>query len=333
MPRAALAALALTVGAGLTAAGCSTGSDAVPVAAARPPVLGPGCGRAPVPGPTASAPFGDVVQSIQVGGTTRSYRLAVPARYRGRVPTPLILLFHGSGSDAVQQSAYSQLPARGAADGYLVATPDALGGRWDLARPGTASADQQFVTALLADLGSRYCIDRDRVYAAGISLGSEFAALMACAPANHVAAVGLVAAEYLVRPCTGPVPVLAFHGTADPIVPYADGATGRSVPGVPVVGAVSDLAAWARLDRCAPAPRIDHPAEGIVRRTWQHCDPGSSVTLYTVVGGGHTWPGSPVVLPAAEFGPTTEAVSATGLMLRFFGRTVHPGAGPAPAGG
>jgi len=269
------------------------------------------------------------VQSIQVGGTTRSYRLAVPARYRSRVPTPLILLFHGSGSDAVQQSAYSQLPARGAADGYLVATPDALGGRWDLARPGTASADQRFVTALLADLGSRYCIDRDRVYTAGISLGSEFAALMACAPANHVAAVGLVAAEYLIRPCAGPVPVLAFHGTADPIVPYADGATGRSVPGVPVVGAVSNLAAWARLDRCAPSPRIDHPAVGIVRRTWAHCDPGSSVTLYTVDGGGHTWPGSPVVLPAAVFGPTTEAVSATGLMLRFFGGTSYRNPGGA----
>ena len=194
------------------------------------------------------------MQSVRAGGTTRSYRLAVPDHYRSTTPTPLILLFHGSGSDAVQQSAYSRLPARGAAAGYLVATPDAVGGNWDLAAPGTPTGDQQFVTALVADVGRRYCVDRNRLYAAGISLGSEFAALLSCDPANHLAAVGLVAAEYLVRPCTGPVPVLAFHGTADPIVPYADGATGRSVPGVPVVGAVSNLTAWARLDGCAPRP-------------------------------------------------------------------------------
>ena len=167
----------------------------------------------------------------------RTYRLAVPADYRARRPTPLILQFHGSGSDAVQQSAYSGLPAAGAAAGYLVATPDAVGGNWDLAAPGTPTADQQLVAALESDLADRYCVDRTRIYAAGISLGSEFATIVACDPADHIAAVGLVAAEYLLRPCPGPVPVLAFHGTADPIVPYASGATGRSVPGIPVVGA------------------------------------------------------------------------------------------------
>ena len=265
-----------------------------------------------------------MVQSIAVDGVTRAYRLAVPVHYRRDVPSPLILLLHGSGSDALQQSAYSQLPARAAAAGFLVATPDAVGQNWDLAAPGTASPDQRFVTALLADLGSRYCVARDRVNAAGISLGSQFAALMACNPANHIAAIGLVAAEYLIRPCPGPVPVLAFHGTADPIVPYANGATGRSVPGVPVVGAEQNLAAWARLDGCAVEPRLDRPAPGIVRHSWPGCRRRTSVTLYTVVGGGHTWPGSPVVLSPAVFGPTTEAVDATGLMLRFFGATPLP---------
>jgi len=173
----------------------------------------------------------------------------------------------------------------------------------------------------MADLASRYCVDPARVYAAGISLGSEFSALMACNPANHLAAAGLVAAEYLVHPCPGPVPVLAFHGTADPVVPYGDGATGASVPGVPVVGVQRNLAAWARLDRCSPVPRVDHPAVGIDRQVWTGCRAGSSVTLYSVVGGGHTWPGSPIVLAEQVFGPTTEAVSATGLMLRFFGGT------------
>jgi polyhydroxybutyrate depolymerase len=310
---------------GTAAAACSS-TPTASAPAAHPVALGPGCGRVPDPGPTTAAAFGDVVQTLVVDGATRTYRLAVPGGYRRDVPTPLILLFHGSGSTAAQQSAYSQLPARAAAAGVLVATPDALGGRWDLARPGTPTPDQALVTALLSDLGARYCIDRDRIDGAGISLGSQFAALMACNRSNHLAAVGLVAAEYLIRPCRGPVPVIAFHGTADPIVPYADGGTGRSVPGIPVVGTVTNLSAWARLDGCAARPRVDPVTPSVVRRRWTSCRAGSSVSLYSVVGGGHTWPGSPVVLPAAAFGATDHSIDATDLMLRFFGSM------PAPTG-
>ncbi|HEX7443229.1 MAG TPA: PHB depolymerase family esterase, partial [Acidimicrobiales bacterium] len=204
--RTALAGLvALAAATGF--AGCSsTGSPARSGTAAssttsHADALGSGCGRAPDPGPTTSAPFGDVAQSVSVAGTPRTYRLAVPTTYRRDRPTPLILDFHGSGSNAVQQSAYSQLPAEGASAGYLVVTPDARDGNWDLAAPRTQTDDQRLVAALESDLGARYCVARSRIYAAGISLGSEFATIAACDPANHIAAVGLVAAEYLLRPC------------------------------------------------------------------------------------------------------------------------------------
>ena len=59
----------------------------------------------------------------------------------------------------------------------------------------------------------------------------------------------------------------------------------------------------------------------VVRRTWPHCTAGSAVVLYSVIGGGHTWPGSPINLGGA-FGATTRHVDATGLMLAFFAR--HP---------
>lgn len=307
--------------AGLTV-GCGSASSTATTTTTHPVTLGSGCGRVPNPGPTSGATFGDVVQTLVVAGTPRSYRLAVPASYRAIRPTALIFDFHGSGSNAIQQSAYSQLPKVGADAGYLVVTPDAIGGNWDLAAPGTATADQQFVTALESELGARYCVDATRTYAAGISLGSEFATITACYPANHIAAVGLVSAEYLLRPCPGPVPVLAFHGTADPVVPYATGATGLSVPGIPVVGAVQNLEAWAELDHCRANPVISTPAPQITRSEWPGCTGTSSVILYSVLGGGHTWPGSPIVLPAAVLGPTTEAVSATHLMLAFF--RAHP---------
>src|ERR1700730_16596549 len=80
----------------------------------------PGCGRAPQPGPTTHrGATGDVVQSLRVGGLTRTYRLAVPVGSRSSSPVPLILLFHGSGSDALEMSVYTRMPARGAQLGYL----------------------------------------------------------------------------------------------------------------------------------------------------------------------------------------------------------------------
>ena len=209
----------------------------------RSPVTGP---RPPSPGiwsrPSVSAPSPAV--------TGWPFRPATAAS----VPTPLILLFHGSGSNAVQTSVYTQMPKRASRAGYLVATPDGVDGKWQVSAPGATTDDLEFVSALIADLSARYCVDRTRIYAAGISLGSEFSAIVGCTPADHIAAVGLVAAEFLLRPCTGPVPVIAFHGTADPIVAYRSGATGAALPGIPVIGVEQNLAHWARLDRCRAPP-------------------------------------------------------------------------------
>ena len=41
------------------------------------------------------------------------------------------------------------------------------------------------------------------------------------------------------------------------------------------------------------------------------------VKLYEVEGGGHTWPGGPV-LPPAIFGPTNQDIDATARILNFF---------------
>jgi polyhydroxybutyrate depolymerase len=83
---------------------------------------------------------------------------------------------------------------------------------------------------------------------------------------------------------------------------------------------VQNLAAWAALNRCRAGPTVRRIASSVVERSWTGCRVPDSVLLYTVVGGGHTWPGSPITLPASVFGPTTEEIDATGLMLGFFGR-------------
>ena len=65
-------------------------------------------------------------------------------------------------------------------------------------------------------------------------------------------------------------------------------------------------------------------------RQYQACPPNVAVELYTINGGGHTWPDAVIDLPEATFGPTTHEISANDLMWQFF--EAHPLGGP-PVGG
>jgi polyhydroxybutyrate depolymerase len=57
------------------------------------------------------------------------------------------------------------------------------------------------------------------------------------------------------------------------------------------------------------------------------CRDGAEVVLYSIRGGGHTWPGGPQYLPAFIIGKTSRQIDATSVIWSFF--EAHP----KPAGG
>ena len=77
---------------------------------------------------------------------------------------------------------------------------------------------------------SKYNIDPGRIYANGLSNGGGMSYLLGCALSDRITAIGGVAGAYAfpLEEChpSRPVPMIAFHGTADPIVPYQGGASG-----------------------------------------------------------------------------------------------------------
>jgi polyhydroxybutyrate depolymerase len=241
--------------------------------------------------------------------------LSVPRTYRSRRPTPLILLFYGFDSDPAQFSALTHLPARGSADGYLVAVPHTQSGEseWQFSGHGT---DASFVDALVGSLERRYCVDRNAIFAAGFSAGAAFTIAYSCAHQHQIAAIATVAVEFQLG-CTRPMSILAFHGTDDPLVPYDNGAVGLSLPGVKVRGTLLNMGDWARLDHCRTSLRRAQVGSQVIRRQWAGCADGTTVVLYTILGGGHSWPGAD---PAKAVGLTTEQVSATAQTLSFFSR-------------
>jgi polyhydroxybutyrate depolymerase len=273
-------------------------------------------------GRAATAPGGSE-GTIRVGDTDRTYLLHVPASYDPAEPMPLLFNFHGHGSSAAVQMAYADFRPLAEREGFLVVAPEGQGSprRFTLLGATATEADDVDVAVQILDhLESQLCIDEDRVYATGMSNGGALSSVIACRAHDRFAAVGAVAAMIFVPPCDAPAPIVGMMGDADPIVPYAGGrVTCCGNPHFAAVGAT--FASFARTSGCDETPDELRPMPTIARRVWTGCDAGGAVELYTIEGGGHTWPGSPFNA-SVGLGATTNELTATDTLWAFF--DAHP---------
>jgi polyhydroxybutyrate depolymerase len=272
-----------------------------------------GCGVARAAGTTEA--------TLKFGGLDRTYRLTVPRQVDGTTPLPLVLNFHGLGGNALQIERYTRIVEYADRYGFIAATVDGTGEprQWTLVRNGAVD-DAGFVRELIDVLSGELCIDPQRIYAMGISDGAFFTSTLACDLNDRLAAVAVVAGEPFVAPrCAGkaPMPVLAFHGTGDTIVPFEGGF--GSLNGVRFRGARDNVKDWSRYNGCAPELQSQRIAPDVLLESYEGCRSGADVQLYVIEDGGHTWPGASEVRPN---GSTTQSIDATELMLQFF--LAHP---------
>jgi polyhydroxybutyrate depolymerase len=356
---ATAASTAATSNSSASDAARSTTSVAHPSPAAEPsvttlPVLpSVGCSR-----PASPAVTNERVD-LSVNGAPRWYLLTTPAPGApvvpasasvtasspgAPIPRPLVLDFHGLDEGAVLHSETTQFGALGQKDGFVVAFPNGSGTpvQWDTTSHSPTNADLVFVKTLLAQIEASQCIDTSRVYASGFSDGSFMASLLACTMSDTFAAIGAVSGLQLDPPChtTRPVPVITFHGTADPIL-YFNGGIGTATlkrliglsgsagssttsttqplqldgPGVPAT-----VKAWAVKDGCRTSFTDTTVAPKVILRTYP-CPKGTAVEFYIILGGGHSWPGSQYSQSISSItGTTTFAINATDLIWAFFQR-------------
>lgn len=248
----------------------------------------PGCGL------PSAGPGKYPGRTLDVGGVVRSYDLLVPAGHDQAVPAPLVLNFHGLLGNPAQQADLSNFDAIGDARGMLVAYPAGIGNSFNTgACCGDAQAmdvdDVGFARALVEEISRVYCVDPRRVYATGMSNGGHMAHLLACVAADVFAAAASVTGVLQLPPAecapARPISILDFHGTGDLIVRY-DG----SGPGYPPV--LEMMQGWAARDGCDPASAVVFDQGDMRCETWPNCRAAVEVTLCTIDGGGHCWPGS-----------------------------------------
>jgi polyhydroxybutyrate depolymerase len=278
---------------------------------------------------------GDHQRSLESDGRTRTYLIHVPPGCDTSRPMPLVLVLHGGGTNAKTMVRFCGLNETADRAGFLAVYPSGTGRNpnfltWNA---GTCcgeaqrqnSDDVSFIRAVLDDLASITPIDEGRVFAAGMSNGGMLAYRLACELSDRIAAITSVAGPMAIDDCRPdrPVSILHFHGTADEFAPYAGGRGPKSMIATEFRPVDSYLQFWVTANGCPPTgtatrivPSDDAGGLAVDRQSWGPGREGSEVVLYTIHGGGHTWPGR---VPLASYlGPATTAISANDLLWGFF---------------
>lgn len=238
--------------------------------------------------------------TMQFNGERTTYLLHLPKSYVKGKTYSLVVNFHGLGSAAIKHQHYCQLDNIADKEGFIAVYPQSYHEAWN-AGLGFKSYmaghdDIAYFNALLDTLEAAYSINKNRIYATGVSLGGTFTYRIACEMSNRIAAVasvsGLMSDSTLIY-CTPErnVPILHIHGTKDHIMRY----TGMKQ----AYGAEEVVKIWALKNQCENKPdTINVPNTSKKDRTtsilikYTHCTNGSEVWFYKIYNGGHTWPGA-----------------------------------------
>jgi polyhydroxybutyrate depolymerase len=178
--------------------------------------------------------------------------------------------------------------------------------------------DVGFVRAALDDAAQLVRVDRDRVYATGLSNGGMMSYRLGCEAAHDFAAIAPVGATSVLDACapSEPVSVLHVHGTADENVPFDGGPGAKSAQRVPpdYPPVMRGVEQFAGADGCEP-PTTERLGS-ITTTRFASCASGAAVVVVNVDGGGHSWPGGERISPILD--PPSDAYDATERIWEFF---------------
>lgn len=280
--------------------------------------------------------------SIPVGNVKRTYLLYEPEN-KSKALRSLVIALHGGGGMGehmikLTKERFNQLADR---DGFLVAYPDAIEKQWNDGRINTTSRgktpnenkdDVGFISALIDDLIQNKGVDPKRVFVTGMSNGAMMTYRLACELSGKIAAAAPVAGNITegVSACAphNPVSMLIINNTRDPLVPWnggdVTGPFGRKKLGK-VLSVKSSVDFWVKNDGCNQTPELttipDKNTEDgstVTVKKYENGKNHTAVYLYTVEGGGHTWPGGLPYFTEGLVGKTNMDFNACDTIWEFF---------------
>ncbi len=257
--------------------------------------------------------------TIDLEGAFRTFNVIVPSSYSPHVPTPLVLHFHAFTLSPDGQEWMTGMAKSAEKNGFILVYPAGTGipssfngGACCGGAQSSNVDDVGFASKILDSVEASICVDKHRVFATGLSNGGFMSHRLGCELSSRIAAIAPVSGVIGVTACnpSRAMPVIEFHGINDPIVPY----NGQSLFGWPSVQDTVD--GWSRRNHCTGLPIQTMRTRSVECVTKGDCEGGAEVTLCSITGGGHAWPGGlSSEVNASEF-------SANDQMWSFFKR--HP---------
>ncbi|KAL1310539.1 hypothetical protein AAFC00_000820 [Neodothiora populina] len=266
--------------------------------------------------------------NIESGGDKRTFLINLPNGYDSNTAAPLIFSFHGNGGNALAQSNTDYFTNETWNPNSIVVYPDGITGWTGAPYHNDKYDDVLFTADMLDQLSSDLCIDTNRVYCAGKSIGGGFCNVLACDDkmSASIAAIAPVSGAFYTTPSDSSfssnckpahqMPILEFHGQDDPIIPY----DGGKINGVDLPAIGEWAQDWTQADGCAsnPSPQNEHLNNSKVMLAQYSCNGSTNVVShYSIDGLGHTWPSTEYNLE--NFGVGTY-LDASPLILDFFSK-------------
>ena len=279
---------------------------------------------APVLGP------GEHTRTVTIEKRERSAIVHVPPSYDPRKPMPVVLVYHGASMNAKSMVYLTNLNETADKEGFIAVYPNGTGiGDFLVWNAGgqtlNVADDVAFTNKLLDDLESVFRVDKKRVYACGMSNGGMMCYRLAAELSDRIAAIAPVSGTTCVNDVKPKraVPIVHFHGTDDFLVPM-DGPNKNLPLLIRFQSLDSTIQTWLKCNRCKETPDVKELPNlaadklPVTRKVYAAEKNGADVVVYTIDGGGHTWPG--MGRHAPFLGKTTFNISANELMWEFFKR-------------
>ncbi len=262
--------------------------------------------------------YGSIISS----GKKRRYLLYVPHSYDPHKPVPLVISLHGYKDYPARQMRKSGWNRLAEEEGFIVVYPWGSGipfgwKYYDYLDPSkNPTPDIIFISDLIDQLQKQFNIDPKRIYANGLSNGGGMALALSCTLSDRIAAIGSVVGGYFypLEAChsSRPVPMIAFHGTADKLVSYNGGPSQRfdyPFPSIP-----DFMKELALKKGCNPEPIYQEINSKAHSTSYLGL---ADVVLYTIDGGEHAWPVGTRIPPWLAGNASTD-IDATRVMWEFF---------------